>query len=129
MRRILEPGDLALAPFLELLGSGGVVAVAIDDHDAPFFPSTQYARHVVEQLVHRKAPRNHALLVDGVDDDFEAAPVRLEAERMGVELAGFGQLRRLLALGQEPVDLAHASGSARDRDFLTATMWLICTAR
>src|SRR5262249_60801956 len=33
--RILERGDLALAPFFELLGSGGVVSVAIDDHAVP----------------------------------------------------------------------------------------------
>src|SRR5439155_21650014 len=98
MLRILEPGDLPLAPFLELLGSGRVVAVAIDDHVS----STQLARHVVEQFLHGKAPRNHTLLVDSVDDDLEAAPVRLEAERMGVEFAGLGKLRRLLALGEEP---------------------------
>src|SRR5437867_10004572 len=40
--RILEPGDLALSPLLELFGSGGVVAVAIDDHVS----SSQLARHV-----------------------------------------------------------------------------------
>jgi len=44
--------------------------VAIYDHLFVFLIS-ELARHVVEQLVHRKAPRNHLLLKDVVDDDLQ----------------------------------------------------------
>jgi hypothetical protein len=35
LRRVLDAGNLAIAPFLERLGRGGVVTVNVDDHVSP----------------------------------------------------------------------------------------------
>jgi len=57
----------------------------------------QRARDIVEQFVDRKRPRDQLLPMDVVDGDLQIAPVRLDAEGRGVDLAraGMGAARLL----------------------------------
>ena len=76
---VLDPGDLPVAPRLERLGGGGVVAVAVDDHGHASCRANGSAGRFRRQTFHDQSERHgiEEMRHEAADDD-----VRIEVVRM-----------------------------------------------